>query len=63
MTAQEGGGIAVLALIVAMIGGSLIWGLSFWFWFFLAVVGAFAVMVIVWIYTLLSGATRWAKRQ
>lgn len=63
MTAQEAGGLVVLGLIATMIGGSLIWGLSFWFWCFLAGGVALAVMVIVWIYTLLSGATRWAKRQ
>jgi predicted membrane protein len=63
MTTEEAGGLGVLVFMIAMIGGSLIWGLSFWFWLFLAVGIAIVVMVIVWIYTLLRGATRWAKRQ
>lgn len=63
MTSQEAGGLVTLIVIVTMVVGSLIWGLKFWDWFFLFGCLAIAVAIIIWLWTILTGVARWAKRQ
>lgn len=55
--------IITLSFIAAIFLGPMIFGMHFWGWIFW--MGVLSVMCwgVFWIYTFLSGATRWARRQ
>jgi hypothetical protein len=55
--------IITLTFIAAIFFGPMIFGMHFWFWFFLLGILFMMGWGVFWIYLLLSGATRWARRQ
>lgn len=63
MTTQESGGITMLIMLAIIIGGPMIFGVKFWGWFFIIGGVILSMLFIIWIFTLLRGVTRWAKRQ
>ncbi len=63
MEQQTGLGIIMLTMIISVPLGIWVFGAKFFGWIILAGLAVVAIAVLMWIWTILTGATRWAKRQ